>query len=69
LIVNQRQLKIVEIEVWIARVDGRAVCQERMSKSRAAIVLQRDNPGIGIHLITSGTQVIGTVVAAEIVAI
>ena len=69
MIVNQRQLKIVEIEVWIARVDGRAIRQERMSKSRAAIVLQRANPGISIHLITSGAQVIGTVVAAEIVTV
>ena len=66
LIVSQCPLKIV---VRIARVDGRAVRQERMGKSRAAIVLQRANLGISIHLITGGSQVIGAVVAAEIVAI
>src|SRR6266550_4018829 len=69
LIVNQWRLKIVGIVVRVTRVDGWAVRQERMSNSRAAVVLQRANLGISIHLITSGAQVIGTVVAAEIVAI
>ena len=69
MIVNQWRLKIVGIVVRVTRVDGWAVRQERMSNSRAAVVLQRANPGISIHLITGGSQVIGAVVAAEIVAI
>ena len=64
MIVNQRWLKIVEIEVRVARIDGRAVPQERMSKSRASIVLQRAKPGIGIDLITSSSQVAGAVIVA-----
>ena len=69
LIVNQRLLKIVGIEVRVARVDGRAVRQERVSETRAAIILQRAKPGIRIDLITGRSQVTGTVIAAEIVAI
>lgn len=69
MIVSQRLLNVVGIEVWLAGVDGRAVRQERMSETRAAIILQGPQPGIAIDLITTGSQVTGADIATEIVAI